>query len=233
MTKSKSLNLQGEADLNQLEIFKKAKLYPILDLDFYKNNNISLNDLLQFWGNFPDCISFFQLRAKSISESVYKTIYYELKNEFPNLPIIINDFWEFAIEVNAFGIHLGKEDFASLSPLEKNKFKASGKILKGTSSHNLEDLQNLDLKIWDYTGFGPLFVTNTKQSEHSPLGVSLLQKALLQNKIPLVPIGGINTENFASLFGYGKIIPASISMMADKKSLIKIVDFIRDYPHPV
>ncbi|MBP7280362.1 MAG: thiamine phosphate synthase [Leptospiraceae bacterium] len=202
-------------------------------MDFCNTQNILLEDLIRLWENFPDCISFFQLRAKSISLSEYKALYNHLRTIFPNSKIIINDFWEFALEINAFGIHIGKEDFASLSTSQKALLKNAKTILKGTSSHSLEDLRNLDQTLWDYSGFGPIFPTNTKKTNTPPLGVRNLELALNQTSIPLVPIGGINSENFFTLGNFFKITPASISMMANEKSLIKIVDFIRKSLHPV
>lgn len=202
-------------------------------MDYCKTQNILLEDLILLWENFPDCISFFQLRAKSISESEYKALYNQLMKFFPNSKIIVNDFWEFALEINAFGLHIGKEDFASLSTSQRSQLKNAKTILKGTSSHSLEDLRNLDQNLWDYSGFGPIFPTTTKQTNIACLGVRNLELAFNQANIPLVPIGGINSENFYTLGNFSKITPASISMMADRKSLIKIVDFIRKSPHPV
>ena len=219
--------------MDKSKIFKSAKLYPILDFDFCNKQDISLTALIRLWRKFPDCISFFQLRAKSLGLSEYRNIYTELKLMFPSSNIIINDFWEFALEVNSFGLHIGKEDYAYLSQVERDRLKSAKYILKGTSSHSLEDLQNLELELWDYSGFGPIFPTLTKQTTNPILGVEILQKAISLTKIPLVPIGGIGIENFISLFGFGRILPASISMMANKKSLVKIVDFIRNHHEPV
>lgn len=216
--------------LNRKAIFNSAKLYPILDFDFCQSQSISLNSLIEYWKNFPDCISFFQLRAKSLSPLEYKNLYSDLLKSFPDSKIIVNDFWELGLELNSFGIHIGKEDYLSLSREKKKKLKKAEYILKGTSSHSIEDLKNLELEIWDYTGFGPIFPTSTKQTSNPVLGVEVLKKALIETKIPLIPIGGISLENFISLFGFGKILPASISMMANEKSLVKIVDFIRNHP---
>jgi len=219
--------------MKKLSLFHSAKLYPILDLDFCKSKNISLSELIHLWNKFPDCISFFQLRAKSISQSEYKNLYLELKKNFPSAEIIVNDFWEIALEVNAFGLHIGKEDYEVLSKPHKTILKAAKGSLKGTSSHNLLDLQNLELDLWDYSGFGPIFETTSKKTNNPTLGTRNLTQAILEAKLPLVPIGGIDSTNFSSLYGFGKITPASISMMADEKSLVKIVDFIRKHPHPV
>jgi len=173
------------------------------------------------------------LRAKSLSVLEYEKFYSEIKSEFSDAEIIVNDFWEFGLARDAFGVHIGKEDFLSLSQEERATLRSSKNTWKGTSSHSIEDLQNLELDIWDYSGFGPIFPTSTKQTSNPTLGAESLQKALVKAKIPLVPIGGINSENFISLFQYGKILPASISMMAEEKSLVKIVDFIRNHPHAV
>ena len=189
--------------------------------------------MIRIWKKFPDCISFFQLRAKSLSVLEYEKFYSEIKSEFSDAEIIVNDFWEFGLSANAFGVHIGKEDYLSTSQEERACLRNATSIWKGTSSHSIEDLQNLELDLWDYSGFGPIFPTNTKQTSNPTLGAESLQKALVKTKIPLVPIGGINSENFISLFQYGKILPASISMMAEEKSLVKIVDFIRNHPHAV
>lgn len=219
--------------MKKLSLFHSAKLYPILDLDFCKNKNISLFELIHLWNQFPDCISFFQLRAKSISQSDYKNLYLELKKDFPSAEIIVNDFWEIALEVNAFGIHIGKEDYETLSKPNRTRLKKANDLIKGTSSHSLLDLENLELDLWDYSGFGPIFETTSKKTNNPTLGIRNLTQAIREAKLPLVPIGGIDRENFSSLYGFGKITPASISMMANEKSLVKIVDFIRKHPHPV
>ncbi len=173
------------------------------------------------------------MRAKSLSTLEYKILYSDLVLSFPNCKIIVNDFWEFGIEANAFGIHIGKEDFASLTEQDQKKIQNARNIFKGTSSHSIEDLKSLDVNLWDYSGFGPIFETSTKQTTNPTLGIEILEKAIQITKIPIVPIGGISLENFKSLFGFGKILPASISMMANEKSLVKIVDFIRNHPKPV
>lgn len=189
--------------------------------------------LIELWEKYPDCISFFQLRAKSLSTLEYEKLYSEILREFPKSKIIINDFWKFGLESNAFGIHIGKEDYTELSFQEKEEIRMDKNVLKGTSSHSLKDLEDLESNLWNYTGLGPIFETTSKKTNNPILGSEILKDAIQISKIQIVPIGGINLENFISLFGYGKILPASISMMAYKKSLVKIVDFIRNYLKPV
>lgn len=214
---------------DKLNIFQKGKLYPILDFDFCKSQNIQMLNLIELWEKYSDCISFFQLRAKSLSAQEYEKLYSQILREFPNSKIVINDFWKFGLELNAFGIHIGKEDYSELSVREKEEIRMDKNVLKGTSSHSIDDLKNLEEGLWNYTGLGPIFETTSKKTNNPVLGTEIIKDAISISKIQIVPIGGINLENFISLFGYGKILPASISMMTYEKSLVKIVDFIRNY----
>lgn len=145
----------------------------------------------------------------------------------------MNDFWEIGIKESSFGIHIGKEDYIRLSVSEKSVLKENKSILIGTCSHNIEDILSLDTEIWDYTGFGPMFKTETKKSHYPTLGIEELKKALFKTRIPLVPIGGIDLSNFFIVYEVGNILPASIGMLSNEKSLVKIVDFIRNSHHPV
>jgi thiamine-phosphate pyrophosphorylase len=206
-------------------LFQKAKIYPILDLDFCEKQNQSIFSILELWNQYPNQILFFQFRAKSISSEEYRRIYLELKKK-ASMPILINDEFEIAVSESAFGLHLGKEDFLALDPKQKNEIQNSKILLKGTSSHSIQDIKDLDVSIWDYTGLGPIFETYSKKSNYPSLGISILGEALKICKIPIVPIGGINLENFESVQACGNLIPASISAVNDKKIFFNLLDFI-------
>lgn len=203
----------------------QAKLYPILDVDYSATRGIDIFALVRFWLDFPEYIKFIQLRGKSTSLQEYKQIYKNLIKENPNLKIIVNDHWEFASEVSAFGIHLGKEDFAGLRESELTRF-CQIPCLKGTSSHSLEDIRNLDLKIWDYTGLGPMFPTTTKVSGYTTLGPEILKKAISISNIRIVPIGGTSVQNFPQVLLSEQILPASIGAFSEKKDFIKIMQVL-------
>ncbi len=195
-------------------IWRRTGLYPILDLNYCSQNKIDIFSLIEMWESFPKLIDSFQLRAKSYFRDDFISIYKNILSK-TKLPIIINDYWEIAIELKAYGFHVGKEDFASLSDSDKNKIKQA-QMIKGTSSHSLEDLQNLDPEIWTYTGLGPIFQTGTKKSFYSPLGTGIIREALEKFKIPIVPIGGINSVNFWSVAYIRECKPASISLFSDE-----------------
>lgn len=194
--------------------WKRKGLYPILDIHYCERNRIDFLSLVKMWEDFPDLIDSFQLRAKSFSRKDLITVYEKLAG-CTRLPIIINDYWELAIELGAYGFHLGKEDYLALSDSQKKQIKDS-EMVKGTSSHSLDDLMKLEPGLWDYSGFGPIFHTGTKKSTYRPLGTRLLREALEDFKISIVPIGGINSINFWSVAYGGECKPASISLFSDE-----------------
>ena len=195
-------------------------LYPILDFDFCNAHNIPLHSLISTWELHPKAISFFQLRAKSLSPSDYKNLYFSTQKK-TNLPIIINDHLEIALECNAFGIHIGKEDYEKISMTLKQELQDS-KMLKGTSSHSKDDIDSLE-DFWDYTGIGPLFPTSSKISSYPPIGLENLICLTKISKIPLVPIGGINISHIYELTKIPNVVPASISLFSNLELFPKIV----------
>lgn len=200
----------------------KNSIYPILDIEFCNSNNIKVPELLSLWLNHPSLIDFIQLRAKNETDTEIKYYYEEIKRAFPNLKIIINDRWNLALELQSFGVHLGKEDFLKLNKIEKDRLK-NIPIYKGTSSHCIEDVKNLDPSFWSYSGFGPIFPTNTKVTNNAILGVDKLKEAVKISKVPIVAIGGINFENFTSVLETGVYKIASISLMSDKNMFERLI----------
>jgi thiamine-phosphate pyrophosphorylase len=195
-------------------------LYPILDFDFCNAHNIPFNTLISAWELYPRAISFFQLRAKSLSPSDYKNLYLSVKKK-SSLPIIINDHLDIALDCNAFGIHIGKEDYEKLNKSLKQELQDSS-MLKGTSSHSQNDIECLE-DFWDYTGIGPLFPTSSKFSSYPPIGIENLLCLTKISKIPLVPIGGINISHIYELTKIPNVVPASISLFSNIELFPKIV----------
>jgi thiamine-phosphate pyrophosphorylase len=55
----------------------------------------------------------------------------------------------------------------------------------------------------DYAGVGPLFETHTKEDVMAPVGLSYLEWAVANTKIPFVAIGGIKEHNFPEVASRG------------------------------
>jgi len=121
----------------------------------------------------------------------------ELTDKF-GVSLIVNDYTDIALAVDADGVHLGQSDL----PLkEARKIVGEEKII-GISTHNLKQAIEAEKGGADYIGFGPVFHTKTKNAG-APKGIAMLKEIKKHVKIPVVAIGGINTENLKSVLDSG------------------------------
>lgn len=114
-----------------------------------------------------------------------------------NAMLIINDYADIALAVDADGIHLGQDDL----PIKEAR-KIVGEKIIGISTHNLDEAIQAERQGADYIGFGSIFPTNTKV-DAIVQGVTGLRKIRDAVKLPLIAIGGITTENIRDVFGAG------------------------------
>ena len=135
----------------------------------------------------------------------------------------MNDYVELA--KFADGVHLGQED---MPVLKARKILGDSKII-GLSTHNLEQIkeasqESLSYGRLDYLAIGPVFESRTKSGHEKVLGLDTLSKASKLASIPLVAIGGINTENVADVYATGiksVAVISDISLAKDTKSQIQ------------
>jgi len=133
-----------------------------------------------------------------------------------NATLLINDNVTIAKEIGADGVHIGKSD---MNPNDARQI-IGNKIIGGTAN-TLEDCLRLIEQKVNYIGLGPLRYTTTK-SELSPiLGIDGYKEILgklraLKKAIPIVAIGGIQAEDFETLFGIGISSVAVSGLLTDK-----------------
>lgn len=112
---------------------------------------------------------------------------------------IINDDCELALEVDADGVHVGKDDGA----VAQARSRLGAEKLLGVSCYN-----DLDLALAaeaagaDYVAFGRFFPSVTKP-DAIQADIDTLRQASKQLNIPIVAIGGITAENGGSLLQAG------------------------------
>ena len=141
---------------------------------------------------------------------------------------IVNDHVEFAIRVNADGVHLGKEDMA----LEKaRQLLGKDKIIGGTANC-AEEVLELYKKGVDYVGLGPFRYTTTKQKLSPTLGLEGYHDIMNQLKaheitLPVFGIGGIELEDIEELAAtgiHGIVISSSLADSDDiETSTIQLI----------
>ncbi len=132
--------------------------------------------------------------------------------------LIINDYVDIALSVNADGVHLGQEDM----PIAEARKVLGGNKIIGMSTHSLKQAIDAQRAGADYIGFGPVFRTTTKDAGN-PKGTMALMKIKGHIKIPVVAIGGITIENASQILSSGSdaVAVASGILSGDIKTNVK------------
>lgn len=141
-----------------------------------------------------------------------------------SVPFIVNDDAALAEAVGADGIHLGQDDqqITSLSSYFDDK-------IIGLSVRDQTELEQSDLSNVDYIGTGPVFPTHSKDDAGSTIGVEGIEEMRRRiGNLPMVAIGGINSENFRSCLENGADGVSLISAIAEAEDVGRTVEeFLR------
>ena len=114
--------------------------------------------------------------------------------------LVVNDYWQIAIEEGCDWLHLGQED---LDDADLPAIRAAGLKL-GISTHDEVELDRALALSPDYIALGPVWPTILKQMKWHQQGVEKLTewKARIGD-IPLIAIGGLNIDRAAQAFAAG------------------------------
>jgi thiamine-phosphate pyrophosphorylase len=105
--------------------------------------------------------------------------------------LIVNDYWQEAIELGADFVHLGQEDLAEANVAA---IKAAG-IKLGISTHSHEELEIALAAKPDYVALGPIYETKLKAMKWGPQGLDKVGEWKRRiGSLPLCAIGGITPE---------------------------------------
>ena len=142
-----------------------------------------------------------QLREKACStlEFIEEAMAIKHRLKEMNVPLIINDRLDVAQAVGADGVHLGQTDM----PLDTARNIVGTSMVIGISAESLEDAVTAEKGGADYLGVSPIYATPTKTDTAPPLGLEGLRAIRQAVDIPLVGIGGLNTENSAAVIQNG------------------------------
>lgn len=133
-----------------------------------------------------------------------------LAHEFA-VPFIVNDDAHLAAQVDADGVHLGAMD----GSLDAARAVLGKHRMIGISCYNRLPLAQKAVEAGaDYVAFGAFFPSGTKPAAVTA-NAELLRQARAGLTVPLVAIGGINTQNGASLVCAGADALAVISALFD------------------
>jgi thiamine-phosphate pyrophosphorylase len=120
-----------------------------------------------------------------------------------DVPVVVNDDVELALEIDAAGAHLGRDD----GELGMARKRLGGRIL-GASCYNDPDLARLAVRAGaDYVAFGSVFPSPTKPGAvRAPLSLFATQL-----NVPVAAIGGITLQNASSVIEAGADLLAVIT----------------------
>jgi hydroxymethylpyrimidine kinase/phosphomethylpyrimidine kinase/thiamine-phosphate diphosphorylase len=143
-----------------------------------------------------------QLRIKSTDQQLLRQQVKEAVQlcQHPNIQLFINDHWQLALELGAYGVHLGQEDIdqANLAALQQAGLRL------GISSHGFYKLLRAQQLCPSYLAIGAVFATQTKNMGGKLQGLQKLARyTALFPQIPLVAIGGINENNAKAVLATG------------------------------
>jgi thiamine-phosphate pyrophosphorylase len=135
--------------------------------------------------------------------------------------LFINDYWQEAIEAEAYGVHLGQED---LEMADLDAIRDAGLRL-GLSTHGYAEMAYADRYCPSYIAMGAVFATNLKKMATAPQGLGrLYQYAKLLSHYPLVAIGGIDQDSIHAVAksGVGSVaVVRAITQAKDPKAAVK------------
>ncbi|WEX90147.1 thiamine phosphate synthase [Sinorhizobium garamanticum] len=114
--------------------------------------------------------------------------------------MIVNDYWQVAIEEGCDFVHLGQEDLAAA---DVAAIRAAGLKL-GLSTHDETELETALAAKPDYVALGPIFPTILKKMKWEPQGLARISAWRERVRpLPLVAIGGLNTDRLEGVFAHG------------------------------
>ncbi|MBG3081945.1 thiamine phosphate synthase [Proteus mirabilis] len=169
---------------------KKLGLYPVVD-------SIEWIERLLKTG-----VTTLQLRIKDKQpKDVEKEIIEAIKlGKQYHARLFINDYWQLAINHQAYGVHLGQED---LDVADLGAIKQAGLRL-GISTHDEAELQRAKMLRPSYIALGHIFPTTTKDMPSKPQGLKALKHQVEQTPdFPTVAIGGISLERVSDVVATG------------------------------
>ncbi|MEL6479536.1 MAG: thiamine phosphate synthase [Pseudomonadota bacterium] len=112
--------------------------------------------------------------------------------------LIVNDYWDLALEEGCDFIHLGQED------LDSADLAAIQGLRLGVSTHDGAELSRGLAVNPAYIALGPVFPTILKQMKWAPQGAARVTEWKAQiAPLPLVAIGGLTVERAPAIWAAG------------------------------
>jgi Thiamine monophosphate synthase len=122
--------------------------------------------------------------------------------------LIVNDYWQAAIDAGCDYIHLGQED---LDDADMVAIRAA-KLRLGISTHDRAELARAMALAPDYIALGPIYPTILKKMKWHEQGLAKLTtwRGLI-GETPLIAIGGMSVDRAPGAFEAGADVVAAVT----------------------
>ncbi|MCV2880416.1 thiamine phosphate synthase [Actibacterium sp. XHP0104] len=125
--------------------------------------------------------------------------------------LVVNDYWEIALELGCDFVHLGQEDMDSA---DFDALRRAG-MRFGLSTHDEAELDHALALSPAYVALGPVYPTLLKQMKWGAQGLDRVRQWKARaGKVPLVGIGGLVPERLPGLFAAGADCAAVVTDIA-------------------
>ncbi|WP_412553267.1 thiamine phosphate synthase [Shimia sp. MIT1388] len=174
------------------------KFYPIFD------------DVSWLKCMLPLGIKLVQLRIKDASDEHVRAQITEAQSlcRAHDCVLVINDYWQAAIDLGCDWIHLGQED---LDDADLKAIRVAG-IKMGVSTHDDDELERVLAMMPDYVALGPVYPTILKKMKWHQQGLPRVTEWKARvGDVPLVGIGGMSVERAPGVFEAGADIVSAVT----------------------
>jgi thiamine-phosphate pyrophosphorylase len=173
-------------------------LYLITDRGFARNRSIV--DIVR--AAVRGGVTVVQLREKTATTNEMIELGQALHKitQAANVPLIVNDRVDVALAINADGVHVGPPD--DMPTTLARRILGPDRVV-GVSAESPEIARQAMQDGADYVGVGDVYGTGSKADAGSPIGLDGLKAVVEVSRIPVVGIGGINTDNAGDVIAAG------------------------------
>ncbi|MDT8344821.1 MAG: thiamine phosphate synthase [Thermohalobaculum sp.] len=150
----------------------------------------------------PQGVKLVQLRVKDRPEAALRAQIVAARDlsRAAGAVLVVNDYWQLAIETGCEFVHLGQED---LDAADLPAIRRAG-IRLGVSTHDGAELDRALALAPDYVALGPVYPTILKKMKWAEQGLERVTEwKRLVGDIPLVAIGGLTVERAAGVLAAG------------------------------
>jgi len=164
-----------------------------------------------------------QLRDKDLSPREFLQLAQKFRDitRRAGVLLIINDFVDIALAVDADGVHLGQSDMKL--PLAR---QMAIDMIIGRSTHTLDQAQAAEKEGADYINIGPIFSTGTKEHDRV-LGVEAIEEITPHISVPYTVMGGITEANIPKVLEAGAYKIALVTAVTKADDMAEAVTRIR------